>query len=239
MRILTWNLQHGGGSRIHRIVEALESKQADVIVLSEFRHHWGSLTLRARLNDMGYAMQAAPQAEPRLNTVLIAARQEFEAVTFPGQMVDEVMGDFSASVVLAKMASGINVLGCYFPNNERKRPVFDFLLNLPGEYLNQRTLLIGDFNTGRHYEDETGATFLCVDHFEALLAQGWMDAWRSRNPESREFSWYSRGYQNGFRLDHALASPSLDARIKVVSYSHQERLDGISDHSMMIVDLQD
>lgn len=56
MRILTLNLQNGGGSRIRRIVEALESKQADVIVLSEFRHNAGSLELRARLRGMGYGI---------------------------------------------------------------------------------------------------------------------------------------------------------------------------------------
>ena len=139
MRILTWNLQHGGGSRVRRIAEALEPKEADVIVLSE--------------------------------------------------------------------------------------------------YLQQKTLLIGDFNTGRFHEDEAGATFACSDRFEALLGQGWVDTWRSRNPEAREFSWYSRGWNNGFRLDQALASPSLDAQIKAVSYSHPEREAGISDHSMMIVDV--
>lgn len=237
MRILTWNLQHGGGSRIGRIAEAIESKEADIIVLTEFRHNAVSHELRARLKEMGYTMQASPEAEPNLNTVLIAARQEFEAVTFPGQMVDEVMGDFSASVVLARMGNGLNVYGCYFPNNERKKPVFDFLLDLPPDFLSEETLLIGDFNTGKHYEDEAGVTFACADQFEALLGQGWVDTWRSRNPEVREFSWFSRGWNNGFRLDQALASPSLNARIKAVSYSHQEREDGISDHSMMILDL--
>lgn len=153
-------------------------------------------------------------------------------------MADDVMGDFSASVVLAKMGTEINLFGCYFPNSERKRPVFDFLLDLPAEYLQQQTLLIGDFNTGRFHEDEAGATFACADQFEALLGQGWVDTWRSRNPEAREFSWYSRGWNNGFRLDQALASPSLDPRIKAVNYSHSEREAGISDHSMLIVDVE-
>ena len=77
--------------RVRRIVEALEPKDADVIVLSEFRRNAVSHELRERLREMGYTVQAAPEAEPKLNTVLIASRQEFESVTFPGQMVDEVI----------------------------------------------------------------------------------------------------------------------------------------------------
>ena len=39
MRILTWNLQHGGGSRVERLGEALLSYDADVILLIEYRHN--------------------------------------------------------------------------------------------------------------------------------------------------------------------------------------------------------
>jgi exonuclease III len=69
------------------------------------------------------------------------------------------------------------------------------------------------------------------------VEQGWIDTWRSRNPEAREFTWFSRGYNNGFRLDHALASPSLNNKVKKVFYSHQEREEGVTDHSLMGVDI--
>jgi len=169
--------------------------------------------------------------------VLVAARQPFEAVTFPGRMVDPDLGDFTESVLTARFG-GLNLFGLYLPGEERKRPVFDFLLDLPDHYLEEDTVLIGDFNTGRHYEDEEGATFVSAHQFDVLLEKGWIDAWRSRNPEAREFTWFSRGYNNGFRLDHALVSPSVDQRIEVVRYSHREREEGITDHSMMVVDLE-
>jgi len=37
--------------------------------------------------------------------------------------------------------------------------------------------------------------------------------WRSRNPDAREFTWISAKRRNGFRYDHALATPALDKRI--------------------------
>ena len=168
--------------------------------------------------------------------MLVAARLPFEAESFPGQMADPELGDFSESVLLARF-DGLNVFGLYLPGEKRKRPVFDFLLRLPERYLAGDSVLMGDLNTGRHHEDEAGATFTSAHQFDALLEQGWIDAWRTRNPEAREFTWFSRGYNNGFRLDHALVSPALDGKIKEVRYSHAEREEGVSDHSVMVVDL--
>ena len=48
MRLLTWNLQHGGGSRIGGIAEALLPYEADVLVLSEFRNNKSGADLRAQ-----------------------------------------------------------------------------------------------------------------------------------------------------------------------------------------------
>lgn len=236
MRIMTWNLQHGGGKRIGSIIKALRSYSADALVLSEFRNNPPGEILRKELEQMGYLFQAAPSADARTNTVLVASCEPFEAVTFPGQMTDPVLGDFSTSVLLARFPL-LNVFGLYLPGEERKRPVFEFLLKLPPVYLETNSLLIGDFNTGQHYLDEAGATFMSAHQFEELLSQGWVDAWRRRNPVAREFSWLSPGYQNGFRLDHAFVSPKLDQRVSDVRYSHSERIEKITDHSLMLMEL--
>ncbi|MGJ8643339.1 MAG: endonuclease/exonuclease/phosphatase family protein [Luteolibacter sp.] len=235
MKILTWNLQHGGGSRIDRIKEALGPYEADVLIFSEFRNNTQGADLRGCLEDHGYGHQAAPEGSPGLNTVLVAARHAFEAETFQGQMSDPELGDFWQSVILARFEN-LNVFGLYLPGEERKRPVFDFLLNLPERYLEEDSILIGDMNTGRHYEDEASKTFTSAHQFDALLEQGWVDAWRIRNPEAREFTWFSRGYNNGFRLDHALVSPSLNSKITDVKYSHSEREAKVTDHSIMVVE---
>ena len=133
---------------------------------------------------------------------------------------------------------GVNLLAAYFALSERKKPLFDFLLNLPPQYLEGSSMIVGDFNTGLPHEDEKGNTFACADEFRALLGQGWIDAWRSRNSTVREFTWYSRQGNNGFRLDHALASPELNQRISKIRYSHAERESKVSDHSALVVDIE-
>lgn len=59
-------------------------------------------------------------------------------------------------------------------------------------------------------------------------------------PGITEWTWYSKrkggARGNGFRLDHAFATPSLAPRISC-RYSHVEREAGISDHSIMIVEI--
>lgn len=150
-------------------------------------------------------------------------------------MSDPELGSYPESVILAQFEN-LNVFGLYLPGEDRKRPVFDFLLDLPGRYLEEDSILIGDLNTGRHYEDEAGKTFTSAHQFDALLKQGWVDVWRGRNPETREFTWYSKPWNNGFRLDHALVSRSLHAGITDVNYSHGEREAGVTDHSIMVVE---
>ena len=53
-------------------------------------------------------------------------------------------------------------------------------------------MVIGDFNTGRASVDEPGNTFFCRDRFEALETEaGLVDAWRSRNGDRMEPTWFS------------------------------------------------
>ena len=41
----------------------------------------------------------------------------------------------------------------------------------------------------------------------------------------------------GYRLDHAFCTPPLAERLVACRYSHAEREAGVSDHSVMLIDL--
>src|SRR5689334_5945624 len=53
MRILSWNIQHGGGKRAHKIIEAIEGHAPDVIALNEYRTGPGAALCRS-LGDLGW-----------------------------------------------------------------------------------------------------------------------------------------------------------------------------------------
>ena len=127
------------------------------------------------------------------------------------------------------------------PTNVAKTRFWDAVLQEAESRLEEPFLFVGDWNTGTHRLDETGKTFVCAEHFGRLATLGWTDLWRHHNPGITEYTWYStlkggaRG--NGFRLDHAFATPSLTPHVISCRYSHREREAGISDHSIVIVEI--
>jgi exonuclease III len=204
---------------------------ADLVVISEYRGGDSATRLRAALAGLGYRYQTSLVPPPGKNGVLIAARREFSEHGVVSAALPEPY-----RMVRVELA-GLRLCGIYMPNLLQKVPYWQALIAaLAAESLQAQALAIGDFNTCRAYVDEPGAIDACAHFIDDIAAIGFCDLWRTRNPEGREFSWYStRG--NGFRIDHAFLSPVLALRAGAVRYSHQERLAGLSDHSPLILDL--
>ncbi|MGE0415996.1 MAG: endonuclease/exonuclease/phosphatase family protein, partial [Acetobacteraceae bacterium] len=101
------------------------------------------------------------------------------------------------------------------------------------------SLFIGDFNTGRNDLDKApnGTRFVRADFMDQITTSGYVDLWRVRHPEHREYSWFSPQGQNGFRLDHAFGTEALSQQVLDCRYDHNVRNEGLSDHSALIVDV--
>lgn len=231
MRIITMNIQHGGGKRVSQLLEHITRMAPDILVLSEFRNNLAGQTIRDSLLEQGLIWQQTIEVDPKTNTLLIASCNTFSTATFHDDL------GINGHRCLKACFSEFDLYGLYFPNQKAKQPVFDFLNKLHPRVLENHSLLLGDFNTGCHFADESGKTFLCASDFEKLIQRGWIDTWRSRNPDSREFSWYSNA-GNGFRIDQALASPPLNDKIERVHYDHFPRETQATDHSAMVLDLK-
>jgi exodeoxyribonuclease-3 len=229
MRLLAWNIRQGGGSRLARIADALARHEADILVLSEYRGGEAAGRLRAALALLGYRYATAIDPPPGRSGVLIAARCAFRdhgpvgfGLPEPYRMVGVEFPAF-------------RLVGIYMPNLLAKIPYWETLIATLGA-TGRHALAVGDFNTCRPYLDEAGAIDKCAHYMDRIAEIGFCDLWRHRNPERREYSWFStRG--NGFRIDHAFLSDALAARTSAIRYSHAERLAGISDHSPLILDL--
>lgn len=229
MKLVTLNIQHGGGKRIPEILVYLQSQDADVIVLTEFRENSNAAALRSGLAAKGFHYFAGASVAPKENTVCIFSRQPFVSRTYPGLPAQDRHRLISAHF------EGVAVYGVYFSQNEAKAGLFDFLVKGGHRPAEAAYVIVGDFNTGLHFLDEEGATFYCTAGFKALLESGLVDSWRNRHPDTREFSWYSN-HGNGFRIDHAFSSPEADTLIERVYYDHKPREAKITDHSALVVD---
>ena len=232
MKILSWNILHGGGQRANDILDAIEKEQADIVSLQEFRHGSSKQQLLDGLKAMGLDEQYVPETNSaRDNSVIIASNSHFQAQVFPkneplpARAIRAFFPDFSE----------LNLIAAHLPQKKKQAPFLHALIDLDKDFLTENSLIIGDLNTGIPFEDSETKTFEHTFLFQQLLRDGWVDTWRSRNQRKREFSWISTKHKNGFRYDHALASAALDKKISAVEYNHKVRIAGVSDHSYMIV----
>lgn len=230
MRILAWNIRQGGGARLATIAAALAQQDADVLVLSEYRGGDSGERLRAMLASIGYGHLSAPVPPAGRNGVLVAARQPLtEHAAFAEGLPEPYR-------LIAVEIGSLRLYGVYMPNLLKKVPYWERLIEGLTAEAGREAIAVGDFNTCRAYLDEAGAIDATAHFMDKVEAAGFCDLWRRRNPETREFSWYStRG--NGFRIDHAFLSPSLAERVGNIRYSHSERLARLSDHSALIVEV--
>jgi exodeoxyribonuclease-3 len=232
VKLVAFNIRHGGGSRVGRIQEVIAGHDPDFLILPEYRNNPSGASLRKWLIGFGHIHQAAGITNlPAHNSVLVSARRPFARLPFPD------LGTETRRCVAVKLGA-LTIFAVYFAVMEAKRPLFQFLQRLPKTFLRRDTLLMGDFNTGCRYWDEGRMDLSLVEEFGAVLGCGWTDVWRTRNPGVREWSWVEPwGKHVGYRLDHALISPTLLPKVTGVHYSHAEREAGVSDHSALILEL--
>ena len=230
MRVVSLNIRHGGGRRLGRILKAIEALNADVLLLTEYRRNQNAPRLAEALARLDYEQQLSPASESGENSVLLASK-----LPLSQRLEADLPSAFAHRLVCGNFPR-FTLVGAYFPQAEAKRPVFEYLTMSLLPRLGPATMLIGDLNTGKPLLDEKGETFACVDAFSQLEVIGFVDAWRSRNPGRREFSWYSSG-NNGFRIDHAFCTNALNLRVKSIEYVHSTRARDVTDHSALLVDI--
>lgn len=214
------------------LLAALLGHAPDVVVLTEHRHNAASALLREGLSAAGLRHQIVSYDRPRVNHLLVAARRPLRADAQPGLRFDRQR-------LLTVRVDNLRLVAVHLPNLRAKLPHWAALLRLASAGRRTPTVYMGDFNTGHNLRDvERGPyPFIACAQMEALLALGWVDAWRQTHPRSREFTWFShRG--RGFRLDHAFLSPACAPRLRAAWFDHAVRKTGATDHSALIVELE-
>ncbi len=230
IRLMCWNIRHGGGLRAEQIFSAIRAHRSDIVVLTEFRKNAPGDFLRESLATYGWIHQATSSPPLRANGVLIAAREPFvlqkERHDVPPEHYRWVTVQFNS----------FGLTGTYFPSLHAKVPHWEYMLQVASQFAEARHMVIGDVNTGKNFIDEARSVFHYGDYIDQMATLGWPEAWRYLHPRGRQYSWYSHK-KNGFRIDHAYVSPLLLPALQAARYSHRDRKAGISDHSALLIDL--
>jgi exodeoxyribonuclease III len=237
MRVVAWNVQRARGARRAALVPALCTHNPDVAVLIDVPAAHGDLLEALRSAGFNWFGHAAGSDDP--TRVLIASR--VKAITTPHAALEPELNSRWAEVVISRR--NLRIAGLYVPvtgnRAAQKRRMWQTIRAEAAARREERYLIIGDWNTGDVPLDKSHPIrpFRFTTEYRELVKGGFIEAWRYFHPTAQEYSWF-RSDGRGFRIDHAFVSPGLRAQLKDCRYSHREREDRLSDHSILIVDLK-
>jgi exodeoxyribonuclease III len=233
MRLLTWNIRHGGKNNNERIIDTLIGHDADLIVITEYREEHGE-RIKKILYENGWKNQLSSEPPVKTNGILVLSKYEISKAEIGYKMpeaghrwLDFCFKDFDLEVLAIHIPNFTDKWG----KEEFWKAVVDFARGKDDE----NVIIMGDFNTGLKIDAE-GVPFKQGEYMEELNRLGWIDAWRYLHPEVKEFTWYSSA-GNGFRLDYAYLAPGLKEKLVGARHSHGERVEGVSDHSGLVVEV--
>ena len=237
MKLLSWNILQGGGKRAIRIVETIKGHAPDIVTLQEFRRGSGEAVIIEGLKEMGLKYVHIPETENKENTIMVASKYPFDAGPFlaePNSPLHMLEAYFSSIY----LGFELSLIAIHFPQKKAQIPLFRALKDDSQGLLKMDAIIIGDMNCGIPFADSDSKTFECTQYYQDLLQTGWIDSWRTRHEDAKEFTWVSVRTGNRFRYDQCLSSPSLDARINSISYDHSPREADprISDHSLFVLE---
>lgn len=259
MRIATWNV-NSVRTRIDRVLGVLERHDLDVLLLQETKckdDQFPTLELFAR----GYEL--AHHGLNQWNGVAIISRVGLDDVTigFPSMpgFGDPVAAEARA---IGAICGGVRVWSLYIPNGrEIDHPHYhyklDWLEQLRADasgWLAQdpqaQILLAGDWNIAptdddvwdvAFFEGKTHVTPPEREAFQGIVDAGFADVVRPFTPGPGVYTYWDYTQlrfpkKQGMRIDFALASPALAARVTDAMIDREERKGkGASDHAPVVV----
>ncbi len=254
MRVTTWNI-NSLRARFDQLLRFSAEGGADVLCLQELKLTDEQYP-EAELRDAGWAHQVW-YGQPTYNGVAILSKHPLDDVQRGMRAFPE-----DERRVIAATVAGIRIYGLYAVNGQgvgtpkfhHKLAWYDALIaELAAHHAPSDDLIVcGDLNIAPDDLDvwdpfKCDGQLLCHPEergrFAALQAWGLVDTYRTRQPFANEFTWWDyqkRGFtlNHGLRIDHVLATPSVDARISGVTIHRDVRgWDSPSDHAPVSVDL--
>jgi len=238
VKLVAWNILHGGGTkRTPEIVLRLIGLEPDIVVLTEFRRTMGG-QIAGVLLDRGLCHQRWTDPGPGRNGVFIASRTPLETgepapdPVFRNRWLDVRLPEFDTwlTAVHAPDAHRSDL-----ERIQRQAAYWQHLVKLGESRRAGRTLIAGDLNTGRHRLDERGESFTGSWFLGRLATLGYADAYRLIEPTKRAETWSSHT-GSGFRIDAVWVSSCLRESVQNAWHDGVAKRSGASDHAPVVVD---
>ncbi len=262
VRIATWNV-NSIRSRVDRAVAWLERSDCDVLALQETKCKDEQFPYQ-RFADLGY--QVAHHGVSQWNGVAVVSRVGLDDVQlgFPGQPGWGEPEAAAEARAIGATCAGVQVWSLYVPNGrELGDPHMDYKLDWLDRLREAgqawltadpqaQVVLAGDWNVAptdddvwdiSRFENSTHVSAPERDAFNAVVQSGFTDVVRPYTSGPGVFTYWD--YQRlrfpkreGMRIDFALCSPALTARVSGACIDREERKGkGASDHAPVVVEI--
>jgi exonuclease III len=239
LRLLSWNILAGGGSRCAPILEVLRRYDPDIITLQETMPGRAT-SLCDVLGGAGYAYRLSAPLGRHDRGQCVLSRIPLARVAGPRPPHARINPRGWLEVEL--VGYGLRLAAVYGPPEGVAIPAY---WTAAASWLARRAsrpfVMLGDYNAGASYVDAEGYRFRSGVAFASLADIGLVDLWRQQHGDRREHTWFSRPGSlragRGFRIDHAFASRAIAESVTSCRYDHDVRTNGWSDHSLLLVDL--
>ncbi len=240
MRILFWNIMHGGGSRAGRIVEQILEWNPDIVTLAEFRGTAPSKSIAKSLYDEGFEHQLTTvnPDEPTWNALFLASRYELAAICVSSAPEPDLY--WLLAQVRSEQSFHIGVVHAPWSIYLGRLEYYAALVQVTERWQLGPGVIIGDMNTGIDGHDNETENSEEYDEtvISPLAAAGWHDPFRVLHPDVCAPTWYSP-YGNGYRLDQTFVNDELEKSVAACEYDWgASSEDGdLSDHAALLLDL--
>lgn len=233
MRILTWNIMHGGGrQRLPHILMAMLDLEPDVIVVTEARRRFAG-QLAAALADAGLPHSLDTNPPDNVNGVLLIANTPLLRVNRGGMPACLRHRWLEADLPEA----GLAVAGVHLAEAAKTHEHslgWRALLRVARVRRDDRFVIAGDLNTWRTPgRSRSGAAATNLGRLRGL---GYADAWAESHPDRPGATWSDHAGRS-FRLDYAMLSSPLAGGLRAAEIAYRTRALGLSDHAALYVEL--
>ena len=252
MRIVSWNVNGIRAALKKGFAASIESMNADVLCLQETKAQDDQVLAALAQIDAYQIYSNSAEKKGYAGTAVLSRQQPLSIRRDIGVAAHDQEGR-----VIAIEMDACFLVTAYTPNSgdELKRLTYrqqwdaDFLAYLKKLEKEKPVVLGGDLNVAHrdidlarpkpNYNRSAGYTQAEIDGMDNLIASGFVDTFRQKNPDQIEYSWWSyragaRERNVGWRIDYFLVSETLTPYVK-----NADILNGItgSDHCPVLLEL--
>lgn len=254
IKLLSLNIGNPSLERAKRQCEWLKERPEDVFVLTETKNSKGCAYIEEFFLQYGYDLFSFesltnynvnfPKSQTGDLGVMIISKYPIKVVTNLFEQ-DSIYFSRQTEVLIWVKETVLSVVGLYVPSRdrspekvERKRK----FINSCQEFLNEvegvKRIIMGDLNVLDREHIPHYKTFYEWEYnfYDEFLKSGYVDVYKHCNPKIQDYSWVGRT-NDGYRYDYCFVSEDLREGILNCEFLHETRINKLTDHSAIIMEL--